>query len=75
MLQSIFLFLNLGGSEIFTIVLVFLMLFGAKNIPEIARGLGRGMRQFKDATNDVQREIQDSASKVKDQVDITKETK
>ena len=37
------------------------MLFGADKIPEIARGLGKGMRQIKDATNDIKKEINDSA--------------
>ena len=67
------LFLNLGGGEIIVVVLVFLLFFGAKNIPEIARGLGKGMRQFKDATNDIQREIQESADKIKEETNITKD--
>jgi sec-independent protein translocase protein TatA len=37
------------------------MVFGADKIPEIARGLGKGMRQIKDATNDIKKEINDSA--------------
>jgi sec-independent protein translocase protein TatA len=73
MINSINLFLNLGGGEIIVVVLVFLMFFGAKNIPEIARGLGKGMREFKDATNDIQREIHESANKIKDQADLNKE--
>lgn len=72
MANSILLFLNLGGGEIVVVVLVFLLFFGAKNIPEMARGLGKGMREFKDATNDIQREIQESTKKIKDQADITK---
>jgi len=43
------LFFNLGGGEIFIIMAIVLLLFGAKRIPEIARGMGRGIRQFKDA--------------------------
>lgn len=54
-------FLFISGSEIFIIVLIAVMLFGADKIPEIARGLGKGMRQIKDATNDVKREINRSA--------------
>lgn len=68
-----FLFLNLGGGEIIVVVLVFLIFFGAKNVPEIARGLGKGMREFKDAANDIQKEIHESANKIKDQADIRKE--
>lgn len=48
-------------SEIALIVLVALMLFGAKNIPEIARTLGKGMAQIKNATNEIKSEIQKSA--------------
>jgi len=48
-------------SEIALIVLVALMLFGAKNIPEIARTLGKGMAQIKNATNEIKNEIQKSA--------------
>ena len=48
---------SLGPMEIGMILLVVLLLFGAKRIPEIARGLGKGLREFKDATKDVQREL------------------
>lgn len=42
-------------------MLIVVMVFGADKIPEIARGLGKGMRQIKDATNDIKKEINDSA--------------
>ncbi len=48
-------------SEIALIIVVALMLFGSKNIPEIARTLGKGMAQIKNATNDIKNEIQKSA--------------
>ncbi|MCF8278663.1 MAG: twin-arginine translocase TatA/TatE family subunit [Flavobacteriales bacterium] len=54
------LFLNLGGGEIIVVLLVVLLFFGSNKIPELARGLGRGIREFKDATSGVQREIEDS---------------
>ena len=54
------LFLNPGGGEIFLILVVVLLLFGSKKIPELARGLGQGIREFKDATNGVQRELERS---------------
>ena len=54
------LFLNLGGGEIIIVLLVVLLFFGSNKIPELARGLGRGMREFKDATSGVQREIEES---------------
>lgn len=59
-LSEIFLFFNLGGPEIFIIVLVVLLLFGAKKIPELARGMGKGIKEFKDATKEVQNDIEDS---------------
>lgn len=70
-----FLFFNLGGGEIFIILLIVLLLFGSKKIPELARGLGKGIRYFKEATGDVQKEIKDSIKDVKDDVDITKNLK
>lgn len=54
-------FLFIGGPEIFVIILIVVMLFGADKIPEIARGLGKGIRQIKDATNEIKREINESA--------------
>ena len=56
-------FLFVSGSEIIIIMLIVVMLFGADKIPEIARGLGKGMRQLKDATNSVKKEITESAKK------------
>ena len=63
------LFFNLGGGEIFVILMIVLLLFGAKRIPEIARGLGRGIRQFKDAASDIQDDIENSVKDVKKQID------
>ncbi|WP_369048031.1 twin-arginine translocase TatA/TatE family subunit [Tenacibaculum sp. UWU-22] len=54
-------FLFIGGPEIFVVLLVVVMVFGADKIPEIARGLGQGMRQIKDATNEIKKEINESA--------------
>ncbi len=50
-------FLNMGGGEIMLIVLAILLLFGGKKLPELARGLGKGIREFKDASEGVKREI------------------
>lgn len=49
---------GIGGSEIFLILIVILMLFGSDKIPEIARTLGKGMAQLKNATNEIKHEIQ-----------------
>ena len=51
-----------GGWEWIVIVLFVVIFFGAKKIPEIARGLGKGIREFKDATKDIKKEIDDTAS-------------
>lgn len=48
---------NLGAGEIILIVLVVLLLFGAKKIPELARGIGKGMSEFKKGIKDVESEI------------------
>jgi sec-independent protein translocase protein TatA len=50
---------GLGGWEILLIVLVLVIFFGAKKIPELARGLGRGIREFKDATKEIKDEIEE----------------
>ena len=49
--------LFIGGTEIIFILFIVVMVFGADKIPEIARGLGKGMRQLKDATNDIKNEV------------------
>ncbi len=69
------LFLNLGGSEVVLIVLVVLLFFGSKNIPTLARGLGKGLRELKDATQGIQREIEKEASTIKKELDVTEEVK
>jgi len=48
---------SVGPLELLLIFLAVLLLFGAKRIPEIARGLGKGIREFKDATSDIKREL------------------
>jgi len=53
----------ISGAEIAFIVFILVMVFGADKIPEIAKGLGKGMRTIKDATNDIKTEISSSADK------------
>ena len=60
-MMSIALFIS--GAEIFFIQFVVVMVFGADKLPGIAKGLGKGMRQLKDATEDIKQEIQRSAEK------------
>lgn len=56
---AIFLFLgSLGMQELLVILLIIILLFGAKKIPELAKGLGRGIREFKDASKEIQSEVQ-----------------
>ena len=55
-----------GGWELVLIVFAILLLFGAKKIPELARGIGRGIREFKDATREVNKEIEQADSGGKD---------
>jgi len=66
-------FLNMGGGEIMLIMVVVLLLFGGKKLPELARGLGKGIREFKDASEGVKREIHRNINAV-DIVDDVKST-
>src|SRR5215207_10420715 len=52
---------GLGGWEVILILAVILVLFGAKKLPELARGLGQGIKEFKKATNEVTSELQRAA--------------
>jgi len=51
-----------GGWELVVIALVVVIFFGAKKIPEIARGFGKGIREFKDATKEIKSEIEEGAN-------------
>ena len=53
---------NMGGTELILILFVVLLFFGAKKLPELARGLGRGIREFKDATKEVKDNIEKAAN-------------
>jgi sec-independent protein translocase protein TatA len=50
---------NFGTSEIILIIVVILILFGGKKIPELMRGMGKGVREFNDAKSNVRREIEE----------------
>lgn len=71
--EAIFLFIS--GTEIVFILFIVLLVFGADKVPEIAKGLGKGMRQLKDATNDIKSEITKSAEKQGLDIDITKDVR
>ncbi len=64
--------LFIGGPEIIVVLLFIVMFFGSKKIPELAKGLGKAMREVKDASNEIKKEIRNSATSIKDDFDITK---
>ena len=51
-------FQNIGGMELFLILLVVLVFFGARKLPEFAKGLGQGIKEFRKAARDVQDEVE-----------------
>ena len=55
----------IGGWELAVILFLILLLFGAKKIPELARGLGRGISEFKNATKEIKEDIEQSAEEDK----------
>jgi len=59
-MNTLFALFNLGGGEIILILALILILFGAKKLPELAKGLGSGIKEFKKATREVTDEIQHS---------------
>lgn len=66
--------LFISGSEIFIILIVVLLLFGANKLPEIARGLGKGMNEFKRATRDIRSEFDEQTRDIQNEVkDIKKD--
>ena len=60
--------LFIGGPEIVIVVLFIVIFFGSKKIPELAKGIGRAVREMQDASNEIKKEIKDSASKIKDDI-------
>ncbi len=68
MLNSIILFLNLGGGEVFIVVIVIIMFFGSDKLPGIAKGLGKGIREINDAKNQIQNEIAKSTDGFKEEL-------
>ena len=60
--------------ELIFVALAIVLLFGSKKIPEIARGLGKGIRDFKNATSDIQEEIRKTSKEVTDSADPSKKS-
>ncbi|MFN4764508.1 twin-arginine translocase TatA/TatE family subunit [Gillisia sp. Q332] len=67
--------LFISGAEIAFIMFILVMVFGADKIPDIARGLGKGMRTLRNASNDIKSEIQKSAEKQGIDTDISKDVR
>lgn len=61
-------FLNIGGGEFMVILMFILIFFGSKRIPELARSLGKGIREVKDATDSIKQEISGSVRDVEREI-------
>ena len=57
---------SLGGGELILIALVILLLFGGKKIPELMKGLGKGVKSFKDGMNEIEKDIKDVNNNAED---------
>ena len=64
--------LFISGPELFVVFLAVLLLFGSSKIPELARGLGKGMREFKKATEDIKKEITEETKDIRKDFDDIK---
>lgn len=60
-----------GGQEIIVVAILILLMFGGKKLPELMRGLGKGIREFKNATNSIKEEIEE-ASPIREQKNLDK---
>lgn len=67
MFESLLLFFNLGPGEILLVALVVLLLFGGKKIPELMKGLGKGVKSFKEGMNEVTDITKDEKDEKKDE--------
>ncbi|WP_374166411.1 twin-arginine translocase TatA/TatE family subunit [Arcticibacter sp. MXS-1] len=75
MLTTILLFAGIGTPELMVIMFAILLLFGGKKLPELARGLGKGIREFKDASEGVKREIHRNINSVQEDLDVDLDSK
>ena len=58
---------NIGTGEIILIALVVLLLWGGKKIPELMKGLGKGVKSFKEGMNEIEKDLNDDATKKKEE--------
>ena len=72
--MHVLLFLDVSGGELLVILLFVLLFFGSTGVPEVARTMGRAMRQFRDASAELQREIEKGANEVKKGFDEQRNT-
>ena len=72
--QELFFAAMPGGWEMVVIALVILLMFGAKKLPELARGLGQGIREFKGAVDGVKDELKDAEESIEKNNESDKET-
>jgi sec-independent protein translocase protein TatA len=66
--------MQLSGSEILLVLVVILIFFGSKSIPDVARMMGKGIREFRKATSEIQKEIDNYTSDIKKDVTDIKDT-
>ncbi len=64
----------ISGGEIIVVMLVALLLFGSKSIPDVARTLGKGMREFKKATSEIRQELENSTGDLRKDIDEVRNT-
>ncbi|MDD2595462.1 MAG: twin-arginine translocase TatA/TatE family subunit [Bacteroidales bacterium] len=65
-MRTFLLFGSIGWAEVLIVAFVFLLLFGGKKIPELMKGLGKGIRSFKDGMKDVEKDVKEIENDVKD---------
>jgi sec-independent protein translocase protein TatA len=58
--------LFIGGPELIFVLFIVLLLFGSKKLPEVARMMGKGMREFRRATDEIKKEINDESKEITD---------
>jgi sec-independent protein translocase protein TatA len=65
---------NIGATEIILILLVVLIFFGARKIPELAQGLGKGLREFRKAARDIQEDVEKETKHIESKEEDEKKT-
>ena len=63
--------MGISGWEIIIILVIVLLLFGGKKLPELARCLGLGLREFKNASRDLKKEVEDATDDITDDINKT----